>query len=217
MAQRELTVQSRDGIGKEAAKVMRRAGQLPAVLYGHGQQPVTLGVNAREFGDLIHHHGVHSLIVLRGDGHDETAIIKAVQRHPYRGVPTTVDFLRVSADEKITVTLPLILEGEPIDVKSGAGVLVQSLHEVELRTLSGEVPESIHVDISSLVLNGPPIHVSDIVIPSGAEMITPGDEAVAVINGPQAATREDIEAEAELEAAAEAGAAATAAAAAAES
>ena len=205
MSQQELTVEKRAGLGKEACKVMRRQGKLPAVLYGHKETPVTYSVDAKEFSDLVHHHGSHSLITLKGDGNNETAIIKSVQRHPSRGSYSTVDFQRVSATETVTVTLPLILHGEPYEVRTGEGILVQSLHEVEVSALSGGVPESIHVDVSKLVLNGPALHVKDLVLPAGVTVLTPGDEAVAALNGPQV-DAEDIALAAEAEAAAEAAA-----------
>lgn len=206
MSLQELKVEKRDAIGKEASKVMRREGKLPAVLYGHKETPVVLSINAKEFGDLVSHHGHNALISLQGGGVSETAIIKDTQRHPWRGNFTTVDFQRVSATEKVTVTLPIIVQGEPYDVRTGAGVLVQSLHSLEVRALSGEIPESIHVDISGLELNGPALHVRDLVVPAGMEILTSGDESVAAINGPQAEPADEVlvdaEAAAEEEAAA---------------
>ncbi len=217
MSQQELTVLKRTGLGKEACKVMRRQGQLPAVLYGHGETPVTYSVDAKQFSDLIGHHGAHSLIVLKGDGNGETAIIKSVQRHFSKGTYSTIDFQRVSATESVTVTLPLIVHGEPYEVRTGEGILVQSLHEVEVRALSGGVPESIHVDVSKLVLNGPALHVKDLILPAGVVVLTHGDEAVAALNGPQVdaediALAEEAEAEAAAEAEAEVTAEATPAA-----
>lgn len=200
MSQKDLKVQKRTTLGKEASKVLRRNGELPAVLYGHNEPAVALTVSAREFGDLVQHHGHHVLVNLQGGDVAETAIIKQVQRHPYRGTFSTIDFQRVSATEKVTVTLPIITEGEPYEARSGAGVLVQSLHELEVRAVSSNIPESIHVDVSKLELNGPALHVKDLVVPDGLEVLTPGDEAVAALNGPQAEPVEEEAPEASTEA-----------------
>ena len=202
MSQKELSVERRLSSGKIAAGQMRRAGKLPAVLYGHGETPVSLSVDAKEFSDLIAHAGIHSLLVLKGES-DETAIIKSIARHPVKGIPATIDFQRVSRNERITVKVPLTLENEPLDVKSGDGLLVQSLHEIEVSVLPAEVPDSISVDISGLVLNGPAIHVSEIVLPAGVELLTSGEEAVAAVNPPAAtdldAPMDEVDAQIEAE------------------
>lgn len=190
MATLNLNVQKRETTGKEAAKVMRRAGQIPAVIYGHGQDNINLTINARELGDLLAHHGLTNLIVLGGDGNGETALIKQVQRHPVKNTPTAVDFVRVSRNEEVHVKVPVILTGDQIDVKTGDGLLVQSLQEVELVGKAGDLPDSIEVDISSLELDGAALHVSDLQVPAGVEIVNDDDDAVAAVNHPKAAEME---------------------------
>lgn len=207
MSQQELSVESRATSGKVAARQMRRSGRLPAVIYGHGEAPVSLSVNAKEFSDLLAHHGLHSLLQLKGDA-NETAIIKNVGRHPVKGIPATIDFQRVARNERITVKVPVLLENEPVDVRTGDGLLVQSLHEIEVSVLPAEVPDHITVDVSSLVLNGPALHVSEIALPAGLQLLTGADEAVAAVNPPAAvdldapmdATDAQIEAEGQAKA-----------------
>lgn len=155
------------------------------MLYGHGQEPISLSVGAKEFSDLISHHGTHMLLNLTG-ATGETAIIKKIERHPVKGIPATIDFLRVSANERISVKIPLHLTGEALDVRSGAGLLVQSLHEIEISVLPAEVPNHIEVDISGLVLNGPAIHISEITLPKGVELLSDAESAIAAINPPAA-------------------------------
>lgn len=195
MSQREITVTKRTVAGKEASKVQRREGLLPAVLYGHGQTPVTYTVNAREFTDLIHHHGLHALLVLKGEGGGETAIIKAIQKHPVKGIPAAIDFLRVSRDEKISLTVALVLDGEPLGVKTGDGVLVQSLHEIQVQATPDNLPEAIHVDISGLETDGPALTVGAIVPPAGVIILTDASEAVAAVNLPAVVKEEEPAAE----------------------
>jgi large subunit ribosomal protein L25 len=184
MSQKVLNVESRTKHGKVAARQMRRAGKLPAVIYGHGETPVTLSVNTKEFSDLIAHSGVHVLLTLEGAS-TETAIIKKIERHPVKGTPATVDFQRVSLTERVTTKVTIVLENEPLDVKTGDGLLVQSLHEIEISAPSAEVPEHITVDISGLVLDGPAIHVSEITVPAGVQVLTHGEEAIAAVNKPK--------------------------------
>ncbi len=190
MATIDLTVSLRVTRGKEAAKVMRREGLLPAVLYGHGETPVSLAINAREFGDAMRHHGSTNLVVLKGLN-DETAMIKSIQRHPYKNTPQTIDFIRVSRGEEVHVKVPIVLTGEPISVRTAEGVLVHSLIELEVAATPANIPDLISVDVSHLELNGPAMHVSEIKAPAGVRILTPSDEAVAVINLP---AREEEEA-----------------------
>ncbi len=184
MSQQELNVESRQTGGKVAARQLRRAGKLPAVLYGHGETPVHLSVGAKEFSDLLSHHGSHSLLVLKGAS-TETAIIKTIARHPVKGIPATIDFQRVSRNERISAKVPILVVNEPLDVKSGDGLLVQSLHEIEISALPAEMPEHITVDISHLVLNGPAVHINEIEVPAGITVLTSGEEAIAAVNPPK--------------------------------
>ncbi|RYG68198.1 50S ribosomal protein L25 [bacterium] len=184
MSQKELTVESRSGSGKVAARQLRRAGKLPAVIYGHGETPVQLTVDAKAFSDLIAHSGTHVLLNLKGAA-NESAVIKKIERHPVKGIPATIDFQRVSLNERIHAKVAIILENEPLDVKTGDGLLVQSLHEIDIEALPAEMPEHITVDISHLVLDGPAVHIGEITVPAGITVLTPGDEAIAAVNKPK--------------------------------
>lgn len=190
MATIDLTVSLRVTRGKEAAKVMRREGLLPAVLYGHGETPVSLAINAREFGDAMRHHGSTSLIILKGLN-DETALVKSIQRHPFKNTPQTIDFIRVARDEQVTVKVPVVFDGAPTEVRTGEGVLSHGLIEVEISAAPESIPDAIHIDVSSLELDGPALHVSDIQAPAGVTILSDADEAVATLNLP---AREEEEA-----------------------
>jgi large subunit ribosomal protein L25 len=185
VASHELKVTSRQAVGKSAAKKLRRAGRVPAVAYGHKEEPALLSVDARELGYLVTHGGAHSLLILKEEGRpDVTAVIKSLHRHPYKPSVNTVDFIRVSLDEEVTSTVPIVLEGEPGDMRANDGVLVQSLHEITVKSKPATIPESIHVDVSGLIFNGPPLHVNEITFPEGVVPVTDGEEPVAVVNPP---------------------------------
>ena len=194
MAQYELDVQSRTQTGKGAARQLRMKNQVPAVLYGHKQEPIKFSLDRKQFTDLVSHHGTNSLLVLTGDGGGETAFIKAIQKHYVRNEVQTVDFIRVSRNEQITVKVPLVLTGEPESVTQGEGVLVQALYELELITTPVNVPDSISVDVSHLELGGAAMTVADITtLPEGIELVTSSDEAIAAVNLPAKEEEPEVE------------------------
>ncbi len=193
MAQYELNVQSRTETGKGAARQLRMKNQLPAVLYGHKEEPIKFSVDRKEFTDLVHKHGSNSLLVLTGAGDGETAFIKAMQKHWVRNEIQTVDFIRVSRNEQITVSVPVVLIGETADMISGEGVLMQAIYELELTTTPVNVPASIEVDISHLELGGAAMNVGDITtLPEGVVLVTDVEETLAAVNLPAAEEEEEV-------------------------
>ena len=192
MAQYELNVQSRTQTGKGAARQLRMKNQLPAVLYGHKEEPIKFSVDRKELTDLVHKHGSNSLLVLTGDGAGETAFIKMLQKHWVKNEIQTVDFIRVSRNEQITVKVPVVLTGETEAMLSGEGVLMQALYELELTTTPANVPDSISVDISHLELGGAAMNVGEITgIPEGVTLVTDVDETLAAVNLPAAEVEEE--------------------------
>ena len=188
MATHNLAVRSRTETGKEAAKRLRRTGQIPAVAYGHKEAPVKLSVDAKELRDLLAHHASKGLLLLKNkDGvtADVPVIIKDLQQDYIRHTVQSVDFLRVSLDEEVTAKVTVHLVGEPIGVKMNDGVLVQALHELEIAARPESLLEEIKVDISSLEMGGAPIHVHQIEFPAGVRCITDGEQIVAVVNPPR--------------------------------
>ena len=192
MAQYELNVQSRTETGKGAARQLRMKNQLPAVLYGHKEDPIKFSVDRKEFTDLVHKHGSNSLLVLTGAGNGETAFIKLMQKHWVKNEIQTVDFIRVSRNEQITVSVPVVLTGETADMLSGEGVLMQAIYELEVTTTPVNVPSSIEVDISHLELGGAAMNVGDITtIPEGVTLVTDVEETLAAVNLPAAEVEEE--------------------------
>ena len=186
MASHDLKVEVREEKGKSVSRRLRYAGRLPAVVYGRKEEPIKLSVNAKEFRDFLSHHGSHGLFSLNVEGGEKTpAIIKALQRHPFKNHVQTIDFLRVSLSEKVTATVPVILTGEAVGVKVDGGVLVHTLHVIEISAFPQNLPESVQVDISELIFNGAPIHVHEIPEMQGVEFLTDGETPVAVVNPPE--------------------------------
>lgn len=202
MAEQKLVASKREGTGKSVTRKLRAAGRVPAVLYGHGMEPISLSVDSRELLHLFHTGaGTNVLVDLVVDGDDHLAMAREVQRDHIRGRFVHVDFLAVSRDQRITVSVPVRLIGESAGVKAG-GVLEHHLWDLQVECLPSDVPEAIEADVSALEI-GYSLRVGDLVAPEGATVLTNPDESVVAVTQPQARVEVEEAAEA-AEAAAEA-------------
>ena len=189
MSEVRLIAESRTEFGKGFARRIRRAGKVPAVLYGHGTDPRHLSLDAREFAHALK-GGANTVLTLQLDGGDELALPKSVVRHPLRDYFEHVDLLLIRRGEKVTVDIPVVLEGD-----AAAGTLVLT----DLTTLSVEVeamsiPESLVVDLSGAEA-GTQFLAGDVPLPAGAGLITDPDALVVSVQ--TAPTAEELEAETE--------------------
>lgn len=202
--ERKLVAEKREGTGKGVARRLRAGGRVPAVLYGHGMDPVSLSVDSRELLHLFHTGaGTNVLVDLVVDGDAHLAMAREVQRDNIRGRFVHVDFLVVSRDETITISVPVRVVGESVGVKAG-GVLEHHLWELQIECLPTNVPEAIEADVTSLEI-GSSLKVSDLEAPEGTTILTGPDESVVAVQQPQA--RIELEEEEAAAAAAEAEAA----------
>lgn len=160
-----LNVQIREQTGSLRVKRMRQGGNIPAMLYGHGEENVMLSVSAKELGRIIN-HGTH-IVELKG-GANESALIKEVQWDAFGIDVVHVDFTRVNPNEKVAVTLPLAFKGDAIGTRQGGEV---HFHQQELSILCPAIAviDKIEVKISSLDV-GQALSAADIVLPEGAEL-----------------------------------------------
>ena len=179
-----ISARRRDETGKGAARTYRRAGRVPGILYGHGEESVPLTVDGRELSRLVHSISVENTIIDLeiGDGGFYKVLIRELQQHPFRNEMTHVDFFHVAMDEKIYVEIPIVLLGTPIGVKNKGGVVDHSLRELEVYCLPGNIPEKVEVDISDLDI-GDAIHVSDLNIPD-VEIETDPERSVVTVLAP---------------------------------
>ena len=163
-------------------KKLRASGRVPAVIYGRQAQPQNLEVSAKEIGDLIHHSVSENLLVdlaVQDDARPKRlALVQEIQHHPLSGGILHVDFHEVAENEKVTVMVPLETVGEAAGVKSGEGVLEHVLFKIKVRALPKDLPEQIVVDVSHLEL-GKAIHLGEIKVPAGVEVL--GDKSIPVI------------------------------------
>jgi large subunit ribosomal protein L25 len=183
MAEVKLSAESRDGVGKGAARKIRAAGKVPAVLYGPELAPMRLAVDARQLWHALHTDaGTNVLINLRVDGDTYLTMPREVQRDIVRGSLLHVDFLRIRKDVAIQVDVPIHLIGESVGVKEG-GVVEHHLWELRLECLPTDVPESIEADVSRLAI-GDSLHVSDLRIPQSLTLLTPEEETIVSVVPP---------------------------------
>jgi len=170
-----LTVKLRDGRGKRVNRRLRGSGQVPAILYGHKQEAKSLTLSAEELDAAIRHG--NRFVALAGEV-SENAFIKDVQWNTWGTEVLHVDFARVSAHEKVHVSVAVELRGEAPGIKDG-GVVKHALHTIELECEAASVPEKISVSINHLEF-GKVLHVSDLELPAGAKALT--DSTLPVVS-----------------------------------
>ncbi len=192
----KLSARPRDERGKGAARRLRAAGRVPAVIYGHGEETRALTVDARELERLfssIHRDNTVINVSIDGEKADVKALVREVQAHPFRGHILHLDLYQIHAGERITLAVPILLTGTPEGVKLG-GILQHSLNDLEIRCLADQIPEEIRIDVSHLGI-GDSVHVNELTLPEGVEALVDGDRSVCSVIPPTVAV---VEAPAEV-------------------
>jgi large subunit ribosomal protein L25 len=178
-----LTAYPRALVKRNGTKKIRRAGRVPAVIYGRQHAPQNLEIKAEDMENLIHHSASANILVdLAIEGSDSPkrlALVQEVQHHPLNGRLLHVDLHEVTGDEKVTMTVPVESVGEAVGVKTGGGVLEHVLFRLKVRALPKDLPESLQVDVTQLEV-GQSIHIGDIQPPPGVEIL--GDKKVVVLS-----------------------------------
>src|SRR5262245_23695264 len=187
MAFSELTIRKRDGVGKAHAKRLRRAGQVPAILYG-GAQPMNVAVTPRDIYRLVHgHEGSTQLLSVSfaDSGESRMAIIRDLQFDPVSEDLIHVDLQEVAMDRAITVTVAVHHVGEAIGVKENQGILEMILREVTVSCLPGNIPEVLEADVTGLRINDV-LTVKDLKAPEGVRILNEPNQAVVTVAPPAA-------------------------------
>ena len=157
-----LEAQARTPGNKNAARRVRVAGKVPAVVYGAGKDAVSVAVDPRQVKAILHSKTGHNTIFdLALDGEKTKAMIVDWQYEPIKGALLHIDLKRIAMDKKLVVAVPIILKGEAAGVKQQGGILEQIFREVELECLPGDIPAAIEADVSELVF-GKVLRVSDL-------------------------------------------------------
>lgn len=192
MADVVLDVVVREGTGTGNARAARRDGFVPGVLYGGGQDPVSLSLKHNEVirilnkGDLL-----QSMVELSHDGKTQKALTKDVQFHPVTDVPVHIDFFRVTNDTIIDVVVPAVFVGDEVSpgIKRG-GILNVVRYNIEVKCPAGSIPDNLTVDISNMDI-GDSIHISEIDLPDGVKQGLERDFTIATIVSSRASKEAD--------------------------
>jgi large subunit ribosomal protein L25 len=185
-----LAAESRTEFGKGAARRTRRAGKIPAVLYGHGSDPKHLALPALEFARVVREHGQNAVLTLDVDSSSELALTKTVTTHPIKNYIEHVDLLLVQRGEKVSVEIPIVLTGEP-----ASGTLVtQGLTTITVEVEALHIPDQVEVSIEGAG-TGTQILASQVSLPTGSILVTDADALVVAVNA--SPTAEQLEGDSE--------------------
>ncbi|MBI2798275.1 50S ribosomal protein L25 [Candidatus Saccharibacteria bacterium] len=194
MNQQQITLQasSREVFGKKTKK-LRLEGKIPAIVYGNSQDNQAVELDHYAFERVFASAGQNTIIALKlDDAQPLNILIQDVERDPLTGNLTHADLYRVNMTQEIKANVPLHFVGEAPAVYQQEGVLLTNLEEIEIETLPGKLPANIEVDISGLDDFEKAIHVSDLNIPEGVEVLVDGEELVAKVDPPR--SEEELEA-----------------------
>jgi large subunit ribosomal protein L25 len=174
-----LKAEQRAASGTTASKAVRKAGKVPAIIYGRHYAPQTLQLDAHALMMTLGHSNTeHLLVNLEIEGGNSTlALIQDVQHHPVKRHIVHLDFHALKEDEVMHTTVPVIAQGEPIGVKVGGGLLEQIIRALEVSCLPKDLPENIVVDVSGLN-QGDSVHVNQLTLPAGVTSLVNGEAVV---------------------------------------
>ncbi len=204
----ELNAEVRTDLGKGASRRLRHENKIPAVIYGAGKDAISLTIPHDDFWHALENEAFYSHIITLNIGKKkEKAILKDLQRHPFKPALVHADFLRIDAKEKLTTHAPLhfINENICIGVKDQGGRISHLMNDVEVSCLPKDLPEYIEVDVAALELSET-IHLSDLKLPKGVEINAlihdedhTRDLAVVTVTKNKAVAEEDDEAATDTE------------------
>ncbi|MDR2404713.1 MAG: 50S ribosomal protein L25 [Spirochaetaceae bacterium] len=179
MSQVVFAARNRADSGSGHARRIRRAGRIPAVIYGHSGKALAIDLDALEFANGVKGISESTIVKINIDGKTHDAFVKDTQREITDGTILHVDFYEVESNTLLRARVSVHIQGNPIGVREG-GILELPLHDVEVECLPGDLPERIVVDISDLKVNQS-IHVRDLSLGQGVRLISGGDQVVALV------------------------------------
>lgn len=187
-----LTAEKREA-GKTGA--LRRAGKIPAVVYGRSQEAVSIAIDAKAFRKVLEEAGESTIIELKGLDADHNVMIKSVEYDTLSDQPLHADLYAVERGQKVTVAVPIEFEGESPAVKTLGGMLVKVMHEIEVEGDPRNLPHELTVDVSVLATLEDKITVGDLKLPQGVTTDHEPEEVVALID----VAKEEVEETAPLD------------------
>ena len=194
MAEVSIALESRTGTGKSYNRKLRANGRAPGVVYGAGREAVPISFDPKVLQSKIKesHAGINTLFDLTGDASvaNRVVMVKELQREPVRGAVLHADFFEIDMAERLHISVPIHLSGSAPGLLEG-GVIEHSLRELELLCLPGSIPDEVIADVSGLGL-GQSLHVVDIELPPGVELISDGELSVVSVLMPKAVEEEVV-------------------------
>ena len=199
MSTASLSASVRAETGKGAARKIRQAGNIPAVIYGHGREPQSLTLNTRDTDKLLKTIAISSTVIeLDIDGKTARTLIREVQRHPFKRTITHIDFQELVAGETVSVQIPIVYVGVPEGVRLEGGLLDQIMHQLHVEVDPSSIPNHIDVDVSALKV-GKSLHVSDLVLAAGIKVLDEPGTTVCIVQVPKVAVEAVVDGAAEPE------------------
>jgi large subunit ribosomal protein L25 len=184
-----LKATPRTATGRQV-RALRRSGMLPAVIYGHNVEPISISLEGRDAGRVLGRLSSSSLITIDLEGKEYPTLVREKQQNYIKRTIIHVDFMVVSLTEKIHANVGILLTGNSPAVKDFNAMLINGLSELEVEAFPQDLPESILVDISTLVKIGDGIHVRDIVLSDKVQILNTPDEMIILATAP---AKEEVE------------------------
>lgn len=190
MEKLQLNAKVRESFGKGGCRQLRKEGLVPGVVYKGGEEAVSIEMVKNDLWHALHTEaGENAIITLKIDGdsdqqsQEKTVILQDVQLDPINNDFIHVDFHEISLKDKLQVNVPVEAKGEAVGVKEDDGVLAQTLWELEVECLPTDIPEHLYVQVDDLRI-GDAIHVSEVELPDGVEVLTDPEQVVISVNPP---------------------------------
>ncbi|MFW6238085.1 MAG: 50S ribosomal protein L25 [Halanaerobiales bacterium] len=197
MERLNVKVEAREETGKGAARRLRREGKIPGIIYGGDRDPLPLAVDPLDIRKKVNSNVIFDLEIEGGEAEEEVAMIKDYQKDVIKGNLIHVDFLKISMDEKIAVSVPVNIVGTSIGVKEG-GVMQQLMREIDIEALPDDVPDEVDLDITELDV-GDSLQVDDLDVGDSVEILNSPEDVIVTIVTPSEEIEEEIEEELEEE------------------
>jgi large subunit ribosomal protein L25 len=191
----EITLKAEVGrsTGSRATRRLRREGKIPAVVYGHGTEPLSIAVDGPALRvALTGESGTNQLLEIDTGSDRYLVLARSFQRHPVRGTVQHVDFQITSRDELVTVEVPVIIVGDAVDVRHADGTVDQQLFTISIKARPGAIPTSLELDISAMTI-GDVLRVSDLPLPEGVVADTEPEAAIAIASAARTQVLEQTE------------------------
>jgi large subunit ribosomal protein L25 len=190
MATASLSAEPRADVGKGVARKLRRDGRVPGVIYGHAREPQSLSIGSRDLMRLVEQISWENTVIeLTVGGATTRTLIREIQRHPVKRDILHIDFQELVAGEKVSVNIPIRLVGTPAGVRTSGGIMNQVMFELYIRVDPANIPTHFDLDVNDVAI-GHSLHVSDIRVPEGVDILHEGDETVVTVVAPKAAEEE---------------------------